>query len=149
MHCRGCVCCLVWNRYSSCRQAIEKKGWNEVGVNKEKLRPTSLSISHTNEDKVGPSPQRCTRCSLPGCGEANRGGDPSAAPHQHWGPQLKDRVREPHSAWRPAPTSRASKLAAPWFPPPKPYTFLLCPSLTKNHTRGLCEKGILGITVPV
>lgn len=112
-----------------------------MGVNKEKRRPMSLRISHMNEDKVVPSPQRRTRCSLPGRGEANRGGDPSAASHQHWGPQLQDKVRELHGAWRPTPTSRASKLAAPFFPPPKPYAFLLCPSLTKNYTRGCVRKG--------
>lgn len=61
----------------------------------------------------------------------------------------KGTVQEPHSAWCPLSTCREWKLTALLLPPPKPCTFLLWPSLTKNHEWGLREKGILGLTISV
>lgn len=151
--------CTVWSGIAIAqgrRGSWETRAGYEVGGNKGKLRPMSPTISpmwrrrQGRQETLVPSPQRSAPAfTLAGCGEANGGGRGRGDPNQHRGPEMKDTACELHSAWCPMSTCRAQKLTALLLPPPKSCTFLLWPSLTKNHKWGLHEKGILGITISV
>lgn len=138
------------------RGSWERRAGYEVGGNKGKLRPMSPTISpmwmrrRGRQEMLVPSPQRSEPAfTLAGRGEANGGGRGRGDPNQHRGPEMKDTACEPQGAWCPMSTCRAWERTALVLPPPKPCTFLLWPSLTKNHEWGLREKGILGITISV